>query len=256
MMPRAASLWAAIWLCLAALPALAQERVVLGLSQSEVAITTTFDGSDLLIFGAIKREQPIPEDAPIQVIITVAGPREPATVWQKERRAGIWLNTDSLEVPLAPSFYAVATSAPMEQALARIEDLRYLISARRMIRSVGYANPETAPFADALIRVRMREGLYQKLENAVAVDEQTLFRTRIALPANLTAGNYNVRIFLTRSGRVVDLFQTRIPVQKVGLERWLYELAHQHAAIYGLLSLTIAIAAGWLAATFFRWIKR
>jgi hypothetical protein len=36
------------------LPARAEE-IVLGLSSDEVAITATFDGSDILIFGAVKR---------------------------------------------------------------------------------------------------------------------------------------------------------------------------------------------------------
>ena len=31
------------------------EEVVLGLSQDEVAITATFDGDDILIFGAVTR---------------------------------------------------------------------------------------------------------------------------------------------------------------------------------------------------------
>ena len=43
------------------------EEIVLGLSRDEVAITATFDGSDVLIFGAIKREAPAPDTGPLQV---------------------------------------------------------------------------------------------------------------------------------------------------------------------------------------------
>ena len=48
----------ALFLFLSA-PVAAQEELVLGLSQDRVRITTNFDGSDLLIFGAVKREAPI-----------------------------------------------------------------------------------------------------------------------------------------------------------------------------------------------------
>ena len=34
----------------------ANEKIVLGLSQDEVAITANFDGSQILLFGAIQRE--------------------------------------------------------------------------------------------------------------------------------------------------------------------------------------------------------
>ena len=51
-------------------------------------------------------------------------------------------------------------------------------------------------------------------------------------------------------------YTTDIDVKKVGLERWLYNLAHDQALIYGLMSLAIAIAAGWAASAFFRMVLR
>ncbi|MCP4826207.1 MAG: hypothetical protein GY892_19155, partial [Shimia sp.] len=50
------------------------EEVVLGLSKDKVAITATFDGSEILIFGAVKRETPILAEPPLQVVIAVSGP--------------------------------------------------------------------------------------------------------------------------------------------------------------------------------------
>ena len=43
-----------------------------------------------------------------------------------------------------------------------------------------------------------------------------LFRTAIDMPANLTEGDYSTRIFLTRGGRVISLYETNIDVRKVG----------------------------------------
>ena len=93
-------------LLLVALPAKAEE-IVLGLSRDEVAITATFEGSDILVFGAIRREAPIPTDSKLGVIVTIAGPDEPVMVRRKDRRVGIWVNTEGVEVDAAPSFYAV-----------------------------------------------------------------------------------------------------------------------------------------------------
>ncbi len=39
----------------------ANEQIVLGLSQDEVAITANFDGSKILLFGAIQRDAPQPD---------------------------------------------------------------------------------------------------------------------------------------------------------------------------------------------------
>lgn len=246
-----------VWVLLA--PALATaEEVVAGLSQNRVSITANFDGSEILVFGAVKREAPIQNDAgPLHVAIAVAGPSLPVTVRRKERVAGIWVNTDAVEVDSAPSFYAVATSAPFYEVMSNVEDLRHQVSLVRAIRSVGApADVEDAEaFTAALMRIRTRADLYQLHENTVEVTDDTLFRTSVALPANLREGAYTVRIFLTRGGTVVDDFETVLDVRKVGLERFLYALAHERPLIYGILSLAIAIAAGWLASAVFRYIR-
>lgn len=238
-----------------ATPAWAEE-VVLGLSQDQVAITATFDGSEILIFGAVKREEAIPE-GPLDVIVTISGPSEPVLVQRKDKRFGIWVNTDFVEVDAAPSFYAVATTRQLEEILSEVEDLRRQISIDRAIRSVGAPMEitDSENFTEALIRIRSRDDLYQQLDGQVDLTQATLFNTSIALPANLTEGDYNARIFLVRDGAVVSQYQTDIDVRKVGLERLLYTLAHQQPLVYGLLSLFIAIAAGWGASAAFRLVK-
>lgn len=235
----------------------AEEEVVLGLSQDRVAITANFDGSEILIFGAVKRETPIPDTEPLEVIVTVSGPDQPVLVRRKERKLGIWVNVDSVLVDSAPSFYVVATSAPFDQVLTDIEDLRYRVSIERAIRSVGAAMHirGAQEFADAVMRVRANEQLYAVRENTVAVDQQTLFRTAIDMPANLTEGDYTARIFLTRSGKVVSSYETTIDVRKVGLERFLFTMSREQPFLYGLMSLAIAIAAGWGASAAFRLLR-
>lgn len=235
---------------------IAAEEVVLGMSHDEVAITATFDGSEILVFGAIKRESKI-SPVPLQVIVAVSGPSEPLLVRRKERKFGIWVNTDTVEVDLAPSFYAVATSAPWDQVVTDTEDLRHKISINRAIRSVGAPmHIENAQsFSDAVMRIRKKSGLYQLRENTVAIDQQTLFRTSIEMPANLTEGNYKTRIFLTRNGQVLSHFETDIAVRKVGLERFLFTLSRENPLVYGLMSLAIAIFAGWSASAVFQFIR-
>lgn len=239
-------------------PALAgEEEVVLGLSKDRVAITATFDGSEILIFGAVKRETPIPAGDPLEVIVAVSGPSSPVTVRRKEKKLGIWINTDSVLVDSAPSFYAIATSAPFDQVINQTEDLRYRVSIARAIRSVGAAMHirGAQEFAEAVVRIREDRNLYSLRENTVAVDQQTLFRTAINMPADLTEGDYTARILLTRSGKVVSHLETKIDVRKVGLERFLYTLSREQPFVYGLMSLAIAIAAGWGASAAFRLLR-
>jgi len=247
----------AIWLGMLATLANAEE-VVLGFSSDQVSINTNFDGSEILIFGAIKREVPIPDGKPVEVIVTIAGPSEPVTVRRKEKKFGIWVNTEAVEVDEAPSFYAVVTSTLLGLSLNEVEDLRYRVSIPRAIRSVGAPMEikDPARFTEALIRIKSSTDQYQLVEGAVSVDEQTLFRTAVELPAALTEGNYATRIFLTRDGKVISKYETSIYVRKVGMERWLFRLSRENAMLYGLMSLAIAIAAGWAASAVFGLLRR
>lgn len=235
-----------------------EETVVAGLSQTQVAITTGFTGSEIFIYGAIKREAPVPKSWPLDVIVAVTGPRKPAIVRKKERRFGIWVNDAGVKVDAAPSLYAVATTGPLRDILSFTDDLRYRIGIENLVRYIGEAYDEVykQEYPEALVRLRRAQGTYFEIVGGVKVTEETLFETSVALPANLVEGDYRARIFLLRDKKVVDVFESSIEVRKVGLERWIYTMAQEQAALYGLLSIAVALAAGWLASTFFRLVFR
>lgn len=233
----------------------AAEEVVAGMSQNRIQITTNFDGSEILIFGAVKRQAPLPDGPPLQVIVTVQGPSAPVTIRRKDKRFGIWVNSASVEIDRAPSFYAVATSAPWKDVISEVEDLRQKISISRAIRAVGLEREDRADFVEALIRIQRKKGAYYDLFGGVEVSEETLFRTSVKLPANLTEGEYLTRFFLTRGGKVIDVHESAIDVRKVGLEAFLFSLSREQPLVYGIMSLAIAIAAGWLASAAFRLIR-
>lgn len=245
-------------LALLAAPAwAAPEQIVAGLSQNRVSITADFDGTEILVYGAVKRDTPAP-DGPMEVIVTVEGPDTPLTIRRKERRAGIWINTEAVHIDAAPSFYAVATTGPLDRILSDTEDLRYRITPDRAVRAIGLTSEAADPdgFVAALMRIRFAEDRFRLLQGAVEFTEDTLFRADVVLPANLTDGEYSIRIFLTRNGRVIDTQDRVVGVRKEGLERFLNNLAHDMPLVYGLLALALAAVAGWGASTAFAIMRR
>lgn len=234
------------------------EWLVSGLSVDSVGITASFNGSDILIYGAVARESPVPPGPPLEIIVTVEGPSEAVTIRKKQRVLGIWVNRQSVVAAAAPGFYAVVTSGPMDEILLPEEDTRFRISIPLAMRALGEVQDveDTIPFTEALIRLRMADGRYRLDEGSVPVLEQTLFRADVALPAQLVEGDYKARVFLLRDGRVIDTQRSAIAVHKVGLERWLFRLAMDQPFRYGVLSLILAAAAGWGASAAFTFIRR
>lgn len=229
------------------------EEVIASLSQTRVAITTGFTGSEIFIYGAIKRERPVPPGR-LDVIVTVTGPDEAVIIRKKERQAGVWINGQGERIQAAPSLYAISTTGPLHEVMSYTDDLRYSVSTENAITYIGKTGADRyrEEYVDALVRLRRAEGLYFETPGGVTLKEDTLFETRIALPAQLTEGDYKTRVFLARDREVIDVFESSIAVRKVGLERWLFSMAHDQSLLYGILSIAVALAAGWLASTFFR----
>ena len=234
------------------------ERIVTGMSQDAVSITTSFTGSEILIYGAIRRDAPPLAGDPPGIIVTVEGPSQSVTVRRKDRVAGIWVNTQGVRIGAAPDLYVVASSAPLAAMLGPDEDVRFRISPPLAMRALsgGLEVEDTTPFTEALVRIRTESDRYRVDEGAVHILEDTLFRADVRLPSNLVEGNYRARIFLMRNGKVTDSDTVPIRVEKVGIERWIYRLAIHQPFWYGLMSLTLAMAAGLIASAAFRALRR
>lgn len=243
-------------LLLAAQPTRAAEEVLAGLSQHSVSLTTDFSGSQLFVYGAVKRIAPATDDtAPLEIIVTITGPDAPVEVRRKERRSGIWVNGRGVRVDSAPSFYAVATTGPFRDIISYTDELRYRIGLNHVIELIdppAWAKDDREDYRRAVARIREAEGLYSIRPGTVKLVDNTLFETRIELPADLTEGDYLARIFLLRDKNVLDDFEDTIEVRRAGVGRFIYASAQDYPALYGIASILVALIAGWLASAFFR----
>ncbi len=228
-----------------AFPVRAADPLVADLSSREIAITTGFTGSELLLFGAVDGEG--------DVVVVVRGPLRQEVVRRKERIAGVWVNASSVSFRDVPSFYFVAGTRPLaDVAPPRILAGLELGVDRLKLQRVGAALPDDDLFRKALLRNKQRAQLYTKGLGKIKMLGGRLFRTTVMFPANVPTGAYSVDVLLFRGGRVIDAESTDLSVRKVGLEAGIFDFAHQQSALYGVIAILIALMAGWLASAMFR----
>lgn len=234
------------FLAFASGPARAQPLVA-DLSQHLVAITTGFTGAEIVMFGAT--------DGPGDVVVVVTGPPKPTIVRRKGRLAGIWVNRESMLFVDAPTFYGLASSRPIDEILPPNQLDRHQIGIDhiRLLPPNPDARRDDIPeFRDALVRARQRDGLYGTETGKITFLGERLFRAKLALPAKVATGNYRVQVFLVRENQIVSVQTTPLLVSKIGFGADVFDFAHQQAALYGLVAILLATAAGWTAATAFR----
>lgn len=250
--------WALIAFFILIGPAWSEETLVTGVSRDDVQITVDFKGSDILVYGAVRRDSPAPKEPSLDVIVTVEGPSSAVTVRRKERRFGIWVNGAATDLGDVPSYFAISSTGPLAQVLLPEDDSKYNISLDRRVSvtKITADSLDFTEFSKAVQRIRTAKGAYQTNQHGVQLAQDTLFRSDFALPANLVEGEFLVRLFLLRGGRVIDTQEQVIDVRKTGIERQLTNMAHQQPLLYGILSLLMAALAGWAASEVFRILRR
>jgi len=211
-----------------------------------IAITTGFAGTDVFIYGV--------KQGPGDVVVVFRGPRAAYAVRRKERIAGIWLNTDRVDYLGVPSFYAVASSKPLDEVVSLTVQTQGEIGVAhlKLTPADESGSPDVASFADALVRVKKSTGLYQGDVGTISLDNRPLFSGRVHFPANVPTGNYEVTVMLFNGGEMVTANSAVLQVSKGGADAWIYERAHDQAAAYGLCAIAGALLLGWAAHLVFR----
>lgn len=241
----------AIFLSLAvmllALPGFGQTPLIADLSEHQIQITTGFVGTDVLLFGTVEPES--------HVVVVVRGPEEQTTVWRKGRFAGIWVNDRRVVFERVPSFYAVRSSAPLDEIAGDVTRARHGMGAeflRLRAEEQALSEEDVKVFRDALIRNKQRQGLFASGGDNITFLGGQLFRTRLHFPANVPTGFYDVEVFMLQDGNVVHAQTTPLIVRKAGLGADVFFFAHNYSALYGIIAVLLAVAAGVIAAFVFR----
>jgi len=235
-------------LLLIAIPAHAQD-LVSGISQDIIQITSSYTGTNIVVFGAIENAT---SGQSRDIVVVVRGPDEPMTVRRRDRIAGVWVNSDAARFEGLPAYYYLASTEPIARIASREALARYGIGLQALKPSAIGSHHDPEPFRQAAIRYHTRVGLYAESPGSIDFLSETLFRTRVPVPAGVTRGQYNVEVYLFRDGEVVSAQSTPLFVDATGLERRLYNLAHNAPLSYGILCVLMAMLLGWISSVLFR----
>lgn len=231
-------------------------KVEADLGKHNIPVEVDFAGTSVLLFGSIVDDANDPKQGRPDVIIVVRGPNRDITVRRKSRVAGIWINADNVEFENVPGYYAIVTNKPVNE-IASSYELRESeigfnsLQSSFLLSSAGFSSTRGQEYSSALIRVMRQNGLYQEHVGDVGFPGRHLFRAEFDLPSNVPLGLYNADIFIFRNGSLEDKFTTSLKIEKQGIERYVFGLAHEWPLVYGILAVIIAVVAGLTAAAVF-----
>ena len=236
------------------LMAQAGPRLVPDISSRSVEIRYSFNGAQLLLFGAILYPGGRVPRRPADVVVVLKGPSQPIIVREKQKIAGIWMNADRSRFRSAPGFYAVSSSAPIADLVDERTAAIYELGLQNLQLSPGGGAQQDKErrFEAGLLDLRRRQGLYAENPEGVEISEGVLYRTRIFIPSQVPVGTYTAETFLIDRGRVLAAATREIVVDKSGFERGIAIAARRYALFYGLAAVLMSLGLGWGAAALFR----
>jgi uncharacterized protein (TIGR02186 family) len=224
------------------------------ISARQVQIRYSFNGAQLLLFGAVVYPGGRPPDRQVDIAVVLRGPVQPILVREKEKIAGIWMNADSNRFRSAPSFYAVASSRPIADLLDERTAAIYELGLHNLQLSPGGgALPEKERrFEAGLLDLRNRQSLYSEDPHGVEINSGVLYRAVITIPSQVPVGTYTAETFLIDRHKVIAAATRDIQINKSGFERSIALAARRHRLLYGLACVFLSLGLGWAAAAAFR----
>ena len=243
-------------LCFFALTGQRDPILVPEVSQHEVQVRQGFTGTELLLFGAILDPSGARGGRDYDIVVVLKGPTGAIRVREKERIGGMWINANTTDFRSAPSYFAVASSAPVADIVDERTAAIYEFGLGFIqLSPSGTIDPEEQlKFTEGLVDLRRRQGLFKEDMGGVKISEQVLYQARIALPSNVQTGTYTAETFAITRGRVIASAVAEVEVKKVGFERFIELFSQQQAFWYGLIAVSLSIFMGWLAGRVFAMI--
>jgi uncharacterized protein (TIGR02186 family) len=232
------------------------ERLVSSVSQDEVAITSSFAGETLTLFGNIEPETGSTQkfvDGPFNVIIVITGPLQDRVARFSEPRLGIWMNTDQVVFRNFPSYYHVLASGALGSITDRVEIDRLGImplAQARLAATPGQG--DTARFGEELVRLMTEQGFVDVNELGVVFRSDTFYSAQVTLPSDAPPGPYLAHTYLFKNGALIAERSEGFSVRKIGFERFLALAATQQPLFYGLVCVILALFTGWLGGVVFK----
>jgi len=234
------------------------ERIIASISRHRVQVTSSFTGTQIVLFGSIERDPaPAPQRSNYDIVVTVSGPRQTIVTRRKGRVVGIWANVDSRTFVNVPTYLSVLTNRPVN-SIANAETTRRLqVGLENIVlpQQIGTDIADVVrddPFRKNFVRLQVDHKLYSEETNGVTFITPTLFRADIALPAVAPFGNYDVEVKLFSDGNMITRMTSAFELVKFGFEQYVADAARNHGALYGLTTVLMALGTGWFASVVFR----
>lgn len=215
--------------------------VSLKVTPDRVTVGAFYNGADLAVAA----------DAPRcdAVVLMLESAAKRLVLSRKGRLGVIWMNVAQVTVKGAPEVYILASSGDVNTICSREQRNTLGIGFDALESRMEFSSdkPLTGEEFEHFLRLKTRAGTFRADVPVVLRPEgegRMAVTAYLPLPSAVPVGHYSLVAYCFEGGRMIEKASTSVQVEKTGLARLEYELAHEHAATYGAIAVLVAMAVG------------
>lgn len=200
-------------------------------------------------------------DAGRDLVVKITSPEGHQVLKKKGKVGGVlWMNVGMLKFENTPNFYEVFSTKKVDEILEATERERHTIGYAALAKHVEIdpvANAEEkAQWFNEFVKFKESANLYKsdfgKIELTDLPDGHQEYFIQTQWPYQAAPGDYTVSVYAVKGGKVVEQAESHVKVEQIGMVKTLAGMAKDSAAIYGFLSIGVALSAGFGVGLVFR----
>lgn len=200
-------------------------------------------------------------DPGVDLVVKIASAEGRQTLRKKGKLGGLlWMNVGNLSFEHVPNLYFIHSTKRLDEILTPEEMDKYLIGYQSLER-----HTEISPLSDEkekdrwfneFIRFKEFTRLYSTSYGRISLSEgdkkQQAYHILLDWPYQAQPGSYTVTVYGIRDKKVIEKAESIMVVEQVGFVKALSTMAKNNGSLYGVLSIAIALVAGFGVGIIFR----
>lgn len=221
-------------------------------NHNHIKIDLSYHGGNVSVKGS--------SDFGTDIIIKITSPEGRHVLKKKGRVAGLfWMNVDELKFEHTPDIYFLHSTKRIEDILSYEEMVKYVIGYPALKRHIEITpfkdEAEKDKWFDEFVRLKESSRLYSVSVGKISTEVKNRkhdYYIKIDWPYQAPPNNYTVTAYAVKNKKIIEKAEANIKVEQVGGVKALSDMARDKGALYGIISIGVALLAGFVVGIVFR----
>lgn len=221
-------------------------------NHDHIKIDFLYHGSTVSVSGI--------SDPGVDLVIKITSPEGHEALKEKGKVAGtVWMNVASLKIDKIPGLYFLSSTKKLEDMLAPEEISRnvlgYSALKEKSVTEPPLVEGEKGKWFGEFIKYKENGKLYSVWDGKIKISPQgnhQSYYTLMEWPYQAAPGKYTVTVYAIKDKKITETAQAEVLVEQVGIVKKFSGMAKENPALYGMISILSALAAGFAVGMVFR----